>query len=97
MNTEVEQTDRYCSFAGIHCDANANQLINLLEQHLAASENKNTQWQIYFKQKRQQQAQMQHDNLYFIGSQINNLYAYFEQCEDQEALDLLWQIEHECC
>ncbi|WP_353570641.1 N(2)-fixation sustaining protein CowN [Candidatus Albibeggiatoa sp. nov. BB20] len=88
--------DRYVSFEGIHCDANANQLIEMLENHISQN-NGDEQWQIYFKQKRAQQMKMQHDNLYFIGSQMNNLQAYFETCKNDEALGLLWQVEQECC
>lgn len=96
MSVAVEEADRYVSFAGIPCDANANHLISMLETHLAQADGA-VQWQDYFKQKRSQQIKMQHDNLYFVGSQMNNLHAYFEQCEDEGALDLLWQLEQECC
>lgn len=96
MNTATANTDRYVTFIGINCDVNADTLIQKLEMHLSA-EHGEANWHTYFRQKRAQQAKMQHDNLYFIGSQMNNLYAYFEQCEDKDALALLWQIEQECC
>ena len=93
---ENNQTDRYITFCGINCDENADHLIAMLEQHIAADDGDGC-WKTYFQQKRQQQAKMGHDNLYFIGSQMNNLYAYFEECENQDALALLWQVEQECC
>ncbi|ALG68841.1 N(2)-fixation sustaining protein CowN [Beggiatoa leptomitoformis] len=96
MNSAAEQTDRYVSFIGISCDEKADSLINLLEKHVDTG-NGDKQWHLYFKQKREQQARMQQDNLHFIGSQMNNLYAYLEQCADEDALKLLWQLEQECC
>jgi len=96
MNEQTIKTDRYISFEGINCDANSEHLITLLEQHITAGHG-DERWHLYFTQKREEQARMQQDNLHFIGSQMNNLYAYLEQCEDDTACDLLWQIEQECC
>lgn len=90
-------TDRYVSFCGINCNANADRFIAILEKHMETAGDGEAQWQTYFTQKREQQAKMMQDNLHFIGSQMNNLYSYMEQCEDQEAMDLLWQLEQECC
>ncbi|WP_198517362.1 N(2)-fixation sustaining protein CowN [Vibrio sp. HA2012] len=55
------------------------------------------QWHTYFDSKRQQQKKFGHDNLHFIGNQMNSLYEYLKQCDDQEALCLLYKIEQECC
>ena len=88
--------DRYVSFCGIDCDGNANRLLAMLENHLATGDG-DTRWQTYFQQKREQQAAMNQDNLYFIGAQMNSLYSYLESCDDDAALALLWQLEQECC
>ncbi|WP_221801535.1 N(2)-fixation sustaining protein CowN [Oceanobacter mangrovi] len=90
------ETDRYVTFCGIDCDGNANLLIDMLNAHLQAGHG-DPLWQEYFQQKREQQAKMNHDNLYFVGAQMNSLYSYLEQCEDEEALELLWRLEQECC
>ncbi|WP_342799617.1 N(2)-fixation sustaining protein CowN [Hyella patelloides] len=37
------------------------------------------------------------DKLHFICSQMNNVYSLFEDYKDTEALNLLKQIEEECC
>lgn len=92
-----ETTDRYVSFIGIPCDSNANELIACLDRYINTPGKGSSQWQEYFLNKRVQQLQMKHDNLYFIASQMNNLYSYFQECEDEEILDLLWNIEQECC
>lgn len=88
--------DRYQSFSGIPCDANADRLIAYLDQFTGASRG-DDRWQAYFRDKREQQQRMGHDNLYFVGSQMNNLIAYFEECNDAAAMELLWQVEQECC
>jgi len=54
-------------------------------------------WQEYFRQKREQQAKLNQDNLYFVGAQMNNLYAYLETLEDDALYNLLWDLEQECC
>lgn len=96
MDNINNQGDRYLSFSGIQCDINADKLITLLETNINAGKG-DKQWHTYFTIKRQQQMKLQHDNLHFIGNQTNTLYEFFEQCQDQPALQLLYQIEQECC
>lgn len=88
--------ERYTSFNNIACDANAYKLVQLLETHICQA-NGEERWQLYFKEKRNQQVLLKQDDLNFIGHQTNTLYEYFSSCEDQQALDLLYQIEQECC
>lgn len=90
------ESDRYVSFCNIDCDENANKLIEMLVKHIKES-NGNEKWRQYFSLKREEQLLMSHDNLHFIGNQINTLYAYFKDCEDTIALNLLYQLEQECC
>ena len=92
----MSKPDRYISFCNIDCDNNANLLVSMLERHLTANHG-HAQWHSYFENKRQEQANMQRDNLNFVGNQLNMLYEYFRECDDQNALDLLYQIEQECC
>lgn len=89
-------SDRYISFCNIACDENSDKLIAMLNKHLDAKHG-NPKWQEYFHLKCLEQKNMQRDNLNLIGNQTNPLYEYFTECADQEALDLLYQIEQECC
>ncbi len=88
--------DRYISFCNIDCDENANHLMNMLNQHLKNGSG-NQPWRSYFENKIQEQNNMGRDNLNFIGNQLNMLYSYFGECDDQQALALLYQLEQECC
>lgn len=90
------ESDRYVSFCNIACDENADKLIGMLDAHIKAP-NGHEKWQQYFSDKRAEQQRMAHDNLHFIGNQINTLYAYFKECKDSVALELLYQLEQECC
>ena len=94
--TSISTSDRYVSFCGIDCNGNADRLIHMLESNLEQGKG-NPKWQQYFRDKRSQQHRMQQDNLYFVGSQVNTLHSYFEDCDDQPALALLWTLEQECC
>ena len=93
---ENARTDRYQSFCGIECDANANQLIAHLQDCLAKRPEQDL-WRQYFDQKFEQQTKLNHDNLFYVGSQLNNLYAFFEEIDDEPALAMLWQLEIDCC
>jgi hypothetical protein len=94
----VESTghDRYVSFCGIECDTWANELMAQLKSALA-NEVDQQRWPQYFAKKFNEQDSMGHDNLFFIGSQMNNLYSFFEEQQDKAALELLWKLEQECC
>lgn len=96
MNQINQHNNRYLSFCGITCHSNADQLMEMLEKNIRAG-NGSKEWHAYFALKRQQQLKLQHDNLHFVGNQTNTLYEYFELCEDQSALALLYKIEQECC
>jgi hypothetical protein len=93
---EEEQNDRYISFCGLDCDSKANKLIAMLDDNINAG-NGDKKWHTYFTQKREVQKKFQHDNLNFVGHQTNTLYEYFDLCGDQEAKELLYQIEQNCC
>lgn len=96
MSNSTEQPDRYISFCGIDCDANADELIKLLNESMLAHKG-SEEWISYFQKKIAEQVKMGRDNLHFIHNQINALYEYFELCNDDIALVLLYQVEQECC
>ncbi len=94
MQTQLR--DRYLTFDGLDCDRNAAAIVALIRQHIAAPTNAGP-WADYFTRKFEEQKRMGTDDLFLVGSQINALYALFEACDDQEAVDLVYQVEQECC
>ena len=96
MSTIQKEEDRYTTFVGLSCDANADQLMAMLDDHINSA-NGDDKWQGYFTKKRNEQARLKHDNLNFIGHQTNTLYEYFATCEDEQARSLLYKIEQQCC
>jgi len=96
MSEITQEEDRYTTFLGIGCDANADNLIAMLDNNIKSGKG-DDKWQAYFSKKRNEQAQLKHDNLNFIGHQTNTLYEYFATCEDEQARSLLYKIEQQCC
>lgn len=86
--------DRYVSFVGIDCDGRADALMDMLSAGMTASESR---WVDYFDKKLAEKQRMGHDNLRFVGEQLNTLRAFFEEIDDAPALDLLWDLEQTCC
>lgn len=96
MNENLKEGDRYQSFIGLACDTRADQLMAMLDNNIKEGKG-DEKWQTYFKNKREQQAKLKHDNLNFVGHQTNTLYEYFDACDDEQAKALLYKIEQECC
>lgn len=88
--------DRYITFAGLDCDQNASKLIDMI-RHYIQNPGGAEQWARYFEKKLQEKERLNVDDLFFIGSQMNNVYAFFDELDDSEAHDLLYQVEQECC
>lgn len=96
MNDRTHKPDRYISFCGIDCDANADVLMKFLTESISDYKG-SEEWISYFQKKIAEQVKMGRDNLHFIHNQINALYEYFEICDHKAALELLYKIEQECC
>lgn len=92
MNTR----DRYVTFEGLDCDGNAAKVVEAIRNHIVdpAAAGK---WSEYFHAKFGEQERLGVDDLFFVGSQMNNLFTFFEELGDKESLDLLYQVEQECC
>ncbi|MGB0694391.1 MAG: N(2)-fixation sustaining protein CowN [Rhodospirillaceae bacterium] len=86
--------DRYISFEGIDCQGNARRMMLHLDAALACQK---TRWVPYFEKKLAEKQRMGHDDLYFVGSQINCLRTLFEDVADTGALELLDWLEDTCC
>jgi hypothetical protein len=88
--------DRYVTFEGLDCDRNATRLMAIVRQHIGDPA-KAGQWGRYFSSKLVEQQRLGVDDLFFVGSQMNNLFAFFEECGDEASAELLYQVEQECC
>lgn len=91
-----EKPDRYISFEGIDCDGNAARLMQLLDHQLTLPGRHNAFWD-YFNKKRAGKTGPQMDDLYLIHGNINQLREFFETWQDEDAMELLQQLEEECC
>ncbi len=95
-------TDRYVTYKNIDCEGNAKRLMEMLLWHIDQPERCDLFWD-KFKEKLAQCGNPDEnsgrclDELFLIHTYVNNLYEIFEQYEDSAALDLLSQIERECC
>lgn len=93
LQTDV---DRYVSFCGIECDIQAERLMERVTTLINQKKGDN-QWHRYFTYKLEQKAKMNHDDLFFIGAQMNTLTEFLQSTKDEIALDMLWRIEQQCC
>ena len=92
------KTDRYISFEGIECDDQAQHVLRCIRECIEASKDgPPSSWSPYFERKLVEIAQMGQDELFFVGSQVNYIRELFEHHGHREGLDLLDQIEDECC
>jgi N(2)-fixation sustaining protein CowN len=88
--------DRYVSFDGIDCDGNARLVMGFIARNIATSDIEQPFWN-YFMAKRTPKSGPAPDDLFLVHSHINQIREFFEECGDQEALDLLFKVEEECC
>jgi N(2)-fixation sustaining protein CowN len=91
------KTDRYISFEGIECDEQARRVLDCIRDCIKAPGWSAFAWSAYFERKLVEIARMGQDELFFVGSQVNYIRALFEHHEHRAGLDLLDQIEDECC
>lgn len=88
--------DRYVSFHGIDCDGKAHRLMAQIQQYVDCPPH-SSPWVQYFRQKLSDRQALGQDDLYFVGSQINNIRALLEEYGDTAALAVLEQLEEDCC
>lgn len=87
--------DRYVSFSDIDCDGNARRIMEFIERNIASGHG-NDFWN-YFMGKRQPKSGPAPDDLFLVHCHINQIREFFEDCNDDAALELLMQVEEECC
>jgi len=98
MTTE-NKTDRYVSFKGIDCMAQAKQVVELMRRHIDDPAKTNELWE-RFKVKLAQAADptlTAPDELYLVCSHTYYIYDLFEEYGDAEGEAALRRIEEECC
>lgn len=89
-------TDRYVSFQGIDCDGNARRIMACIDRNLAIPGRSNAFWE-YFSAKRSGGSGPKPDDLFLLHANINQVRELFETWQDAEAMQLLEQLEEECC
>ncbi|PMR78830.1 N(2)-fixation sustaining protein CowN [Billgrantia endophytica] len=95
-NDENATIDRYVTFKGIDCDGNAARIMAIIEKHAADPRYASPFWD-YFLNKRHPKSGPKPDDLFLIHTNINQIYEFFEECEDAEALNMLTWLEENCC
>ena len=93
---DTSARDRYVTFEGLDCDQNATKLVDII-RHYIQNPGGADQWARYFEGKLLEKERLHVDDLFFIGSQLNNVYAFFDEVDDAAAHELLYQVEQECC
>ena len=88
--------DRYVTFQGLNCDANAEQILQRIQQHLDQAAAPSL-WQDYIRLKLEKRQALGQDALFFVSSQITQIREFLEQLKDAEALAWLERVEEECC
>lgn len=96
MSQPQQEIDRYQSFCNIDCDRKADELVSRLKSQLSEYPADHP-WRNYFEKKFAEQVRHHQDNLYYVGSQVNTLYSYFEEIDDDIGTELLQYLEEQCC
>lgn len=93
---DTAKTDRYVTFQGIDCDGDAQRVMACIERLLDLPGRSNAFWE-YFMKKRGGGSGPRPDDLFLIHSNINQVRELFETWEDEEAMNLLVNLEEACC
>lgn len=96
MNCNNEPANRYVSFQGMDCDGKARRLMAALDAQLALPGRSNAFWE-YFAKKRAGGSGPKPDDLFLIHCHVNQIRELFELADDPALLQMLDQIEEECC
>ena len=91
-----KNVNRYISFEGTDCEEKSCRIIRYVKQYTENPPHPSL-WSEYFRDKLESNVALGQDDLFIVCSQINNVRSLFEEYDDTEALDLLEQIEEDCC
>ena len=89
-----QNVNRYISFEGTDCEDKSCQIVSYIKRH---TEDPSSPWSEYFRDKLESSLALGQDELFVVCSQMNNVRSLFEEYEDTEALNLLEQVEEDCC
>lgn len=90
------KVDRYITFEGIDCEERVRRIVAHIRSCIGDTA-KPSPLHTYFAVKLDEIEGRGQDELYFVGSQVNPLRELFDHHGDAAAIDLLEQIEEECC
>ena len=91
-----KNVNRYVSFEGTDCEEKSHQIIGYVKQYTEKPP-RSSPWSDYFRDKLESSLALGQDELFLVYSQMNNVRSLFEEYEDTEALNLLEQVEEDCC
>ena len=91
-----KNVNRYISFEGTDCEAKSCQITSHIKQYTENPPHPSP-WSEYFRDKLESSLALGQDELFVVCSQMNNIRSLFEEYEDTEALNLLEQVEEDCC
>ena len=97
--SDSDKPDRYVSFTGIDCAGNSARVIDRLLAHIERPERSNPFWEQFKVKVAEAKAGEagKPDLLYLVCSHVYYISDLFETHGDDAGLDLLHQIEDECC
>lgn len=88
--------DRYVTFNGLDCDGNARRLVSHILRHIDDPAKNNALWE-QFRAKLEGSSSQLADELFLVHSYVYYIRELFEEHDDEEGLELLEQVEEECC
>lgn len=96
---ENERPDRYVSFEGIDCAANAQKVLDIAIQILSREGFGNEFWDLFLKKynKALESPTKEDDILYLVCSNVYYLEELFEKAESKEGMDAMGLCEYDCC
>lgn len=91
-----KKVNRYISFEGTDCEEKSCRIIRHVKQYTEKPPHP-SHWSEYFRNKLERGPALGQDELFIVCSQMNNVRSLFEEYEDTDALNLLEQVEEDCC
>lgn len=96
MSQSASERDRYVSFIGLDCDENARRLVARIRLHIDVPGQSNAFWD-KFRARLEGEDSQNADELFLVHSYVYYIRDLFEAFHDKEGLELLDQVEEECC
>lgn len=91
-----QNVNRYISFEGTECEEKSCRIIDYIKQYIENPPHP-SRWSNYFRDKLESSLALGQDELFVVCSQMNNVRSLFREYKNTEALNLLEQVEEDCC